>query len=240
MKRHWDKYEEILGQIWRDIGTNMKRYWDKYETCAKKTSMTLKLFAPHLLFQSLSLTLTSRERKCIIQLLSSFTICIWQNRLVASCLVCQTNKQIQFCIKLLHWKITLHFVSLKSHCSAMQCPTDHQCIISITIGSNQHHKRENWKMQWWRKRDTNTKGKIGKQERNTNITTNMKGRMGKYRCYESFTPPQSRQAVRKWYLLPWKHFLSWTTHRSLKTIISSIYMYLNMHIMHFIYTDHNL
>ena len=35
----------------KDIGTNMKRYWDKYETCAKKTSMTLKLFAPVLLFQ---------------------------------------------------------------------------------------------------------------------------------------------------------------------------------------------
>ena len=104
----------------KDIGTNMKRYWDKYETCAKKTLMTLKLFAPHLIFQSLSLTLTSaRERKCIIQLLSSFTICIWQNRLVASCLVCQTNKQIQFCIQLLHWKITLHFVSLKIQCSAV-------------------------------------------------------------------------------------------------------------------------
>ena len=51
MKRYWDKYENIMQQIWKDIGINMKRYWDKYETCAKKTSMTLKLFAPDLLIQ---------------------------------------------------------------------------------------------------------------------------------------------------------------------------------------------
>ena len=36
MKRYWDKYENIMQQIWKDIGINMKRYWDKYETCAKK------------------------------------------------------------------------------------------------------------------------------------------------------------------------------------------------------------
>ena len=97
----------------------------------------------------------------------------------------------------------------------MQWPTDHQCIISITIGSNQHQERENWKMQWWRKRDTNTKGKIGKQERNTNTptNTNMKGRMGKYRCYESFTPPQSRPVIKSnfllYYVLIFLTFLFW-------------------------------
>ena len=107
------------------------------------------------------------------------------------------------------------FCFTKKPLRAVQCPTDHQCIISITSGSNQHQERENWKMQWWRKRDTNTKGKIGKQERNTNTptNTNMKGRMGKYRCYESFTPPQSRPVIKSnfllYYVLIFLTFLFW-------------------------------